>query len=134
MTGPARRLVARWVAQADEALCARDDRIAERLGWQVTHTGFGSRTYRDPRFDRPAPPCEVPASSDRKERQKETVMGQSKADRDAAIKKIKAKVCATFAADGVRPDEVVLKDNGDIVVDRRAAYPQAVPMVIGKWS
>ncbi|MFF3442103.1 hypothetical protein [Streptosporangium sp. NPDC002721] len=135
MTSPLRRLVARWVAQADEVLCARDDRIAERLGWQVTRTGFGARTYRDPRFDRPAPAREVPATSDRNEHHEEmTVMGQSKAERDAAIQKIKNKVCADFASDGIRPDEVVLKDNGEIVIDRRKTHPQAVPLVIGTWS
>lgn len=58
-------------------------------------------------------------------------MGQSKAERDAAIKKIKDKICADF---DVRPDEVVLKDNHDIVVDRRRTQPGAVPMVVGKWN
>jgi hypothetical protein len=51
-----------------------------------------------------------------------------------AGQRIKNKVAADFAADGVRPDEVVLKDNGDIVIDRRRTYSWAKPMVIGKWS
>ncbi|MEV6985010.1 hypothetical protein AB0M95_27645 [Sphaerisporangium sp. NPDC051017] len=58
-------------------------------------------------------------------------MGQSKAERDAAIKKIKNKICAEF---GVTSDEVILKDNHDIVIDRRATMPWAKPMVVGKWS
>ncbi|MCW2764905.1 MAG: hypothetical protein JWO11_864 [Nocardioides sp.] len=58
-------------------------------------------------------------------------MGQSKTDRDAATRKIKEKICAEF---GVRPSEVVLKDNHDIVIDRRRTDPRAVPFVIAKWS
>ncbi|MBE1564863.1 hypothetical protein [Nonomuraea africana] len=27
------------------------DEFAHRRGWTVTRTGFGSRSYRDPRFD-----------------------------------------------------------------------------------
>ncbi len=54
MTGPV-RVVLGWVALADQAICARDEEIARRLGWQVTRTGFGARTYRDPRFDRTSP-------------------------------------------------------------------------------
>lgn len=61
-------------------------------------------------------------------------MGQSKAERDAAIRKIKDTVCSTFKADGVTPDEVRLDDNGDIIVDRRKRYPGAVPVTVGKWS
>ncbi|GII89456.1 hypothetical protein Ssi03_74460 [Sphaerisporangium siamense] len=60
-------------------------------------------------------------------------MPQSKADRDAAIKKIKDKVCADFKADGVTPSEVVLKDNGDIVIDRSKTHSWAQPMTVGKW-
>lgn len=52
----------------------------------------------------------------------------------AAKQKIQDKVAAKFAADGIRPDEVVLKDNGDIVIDRRATVSWAKPMVVGKWS
>ncbi|MFC4120888.1 hypothetical protein [Nonomuraea zeae] len=39
------------VTRADEALCADQDERARRHGWTVTRTGFGSRHYRDPRFD-----------------------------------------------------------------------------------
>jgi hypothetical protein len=53
MTGPLRRLVARLIASADEAICAADGETAERAAWQITPTGFGARSYRDPRFDRP---------------------------------------------------------------------------------
>ncbi|MBP2707271.1 hypothetical protein JOL79_26155 [Microbispora sp. RL4-1S] len=36
---------------ADTALCADQDRWARELRWTVNRTGFGARTYRDPRFD-----------------------------------------------------------------------------------
>jgi hypothetical protein len=39
------------VYTADYALCADQDGWARRLHWTVTHTGFGARHYRDPRFD-----------------------------------------------------------------------------------
>lgn len=61
-------------------------------------------------------------------------MGQSKAERAEAIRKIKAKICADFADDGVTPGEVILKDNHDIVLDRRATYSGATPVVVGRWS
>lgn len=61
-------------------------------------------------------------------------MGQSKAERDAAIRKIKETVAAKFVEDGVRPDEVVLRNDGKVVVDRRSTYPRAVPVVVGEWS
>lgn len=47
---------------------------------------------------------------------------------------IREKVAAKFAADGVRPNEVVLEDNGDVVIDRRATRSGAKPLVVGKWS
>ncbi|WP_146103950.1 hypothetical protein [Nonomuraea solani] len=37
--------------RADRALCAGQDERARQYGWTVTKTGFGSRRYRDPRFD-----------------------------------------------------------------------------------
>ncbi|GAA5074734.1 hypothetical protein HNP84_007436 [Thermocatellispora tengchongensis] len=37
--------------RADRALCMEEDEFAHRIGWTVTRTGFGSRRYRDPRFD-----------------------------------------------------------------------------------
>jgi hypothetical protein len=37
--------------RGDHALCAVQDGWAYRLGWTVTHIGFGARHYRDPRFD-----------------------------------------------------------------------------------
>lgn len=39
------------LARADQALCANPDERARQYGWTVTKTGFGSRRYRDPRFD-----------------------------------------------------------------------------------
>ncbi|WP_160330350.1 hypothetical protein [Sphaerimonospora mesophila] len=47
---------------------------------------------------------------------------------------IREMVAARFAADDVRPGEVVLKDNGDIVIDRRKTIRGAEPFVVGKWS
>jgi len=52
----------------------------------------------------------------------------------ASKKDIQKQVAAEFAADGVRPDEVVLKDNGDIVIDRRKTKSWAQPVTVGKWS
>ncbi|WP_169789177.1 hypothetical protein [Nonomuraea candida] len=54
VTGWAARIAARvgaLVARADRAVCAGQDERARRHGWTVTRTGFGSRRYRDPRFD-----------------------------------------------------------------------------------
>jgi hypothetical protein len=39
------------LTRADEALCADQDERARQYGWTVAKTGFGSRRYRDPRFD-----------------------------------------------------------------------------------
>lgn len=61
-------------------------------------------------------------------------MGQTRAEREAAIREIKARICAEYASDGVRADEVVLKSNGDIVIDRTARMPRTTPMVVGSWS
>ncbi|MFF5209960.1 hypothetical protein [Streptosporangium sp. NPDC000396] len=36
---------------ADRELCMDQDEWAYRLGWTVTKKGFGSRFYREPRFD-----------------------------------------------------------------------------------
>ncbi|MEV6985012.1 hypothetical protein AB0M95_27655 [Sphaerisporangium sp. NPDC051017] len=57
-TGPVLRGVRRLVARADEAVCARDERFAALLGWQVTRVGFGARAYRDPRFDHTPTPIQ----------------------------------------------------------------------------
>ncbi|MGR6918190.1 hypothetical protein ACU635_28440 [[Actinomadura] parvosata] len=46
-----RSCVSGWLARADRALCADQDERARQYGWTVTKTGFGSRRYRDPRFD-----------------------------------------------------------------------------------
>ncbi|PZG46869.1 hypothetical protein C1I98_14090 [Spongiactinospora gelatinilytica] len=40
------------IHRADRELCMEEDEFAHRIGWTVTPTGFGSRHYRDPRFDR----------------------------------------------------------------------------------
>ncbi len=39
------------IAWADREICMEPDEFAHRRGWTVTKTGFGSRRYRDPRFD-----------------------------------------------------------------------------------
>ncbi|MER6944072.1 hypothetical protein ABT294_08620 [Nonomuraea sp. NPDC000554] len=39
------------VALADREICMEPDEFAYRRGWTVTRTGFGSRCYRDHRFD-----------------------------------------------------------------------------------
>lgn len=39
-----------------------------------------------------------------------------------------------FAADRITPDEVVLKDDGDVVIDRTRRYPQAIPVTVGRWK
>ncbi len=36
---------------ADRRLCSAQDRWAYELEWTTTRRGFGSRVYRDPRFD-----------------------------------------------------------------------------------
>ncbi|MEV1001568.1 hypothetical protein [Nonomuraea sp. NPDC050202] len=46
-----RSYVSELLARADRALCADQDERARQYGWTVTRTGFGSRRYRDPRFD-----------------------------------------------------------------------------------
>ncbi|TYB56620.1 hypothetical protein FXF51_43395 [Nonomuraea sp. PA05] len=46
-----RSYVSELLARADRALYADQDERARRYGWTVTRTGFGSRRYRDPRFD-----------------------------------------------------------------------------------
>ncbi|WP_338741940.1 hypothetical protein [Actinomadura luteofluorescens] len=49
-------------------------------------------------------------------------------------KQIKARVAADFAEDNVREDEILLKPNGDIVIDRRKTVAWAQPVVIGRWK
>jgi hypothetical protein len=49
-------------------------------------------------------------------------------------RRIKAKVVEDFADDGVTADEVVLKDNGDVVIDRRRSISWAKPVVVGRWK
>lgn len=39
------------IALADREICMEPDEFAHRIGWTVSRTGFGSRCYRDPRFD-----------------------------------------------------------------------------------
>lgn len=49
-------------------------------------------------------------------------------------KQIKAQVAEHFAEDNVREDEIFLKPNGDIVIDRRKTAAWAQPMVVGRWK
>ncbi|MFB4277955.1 MULTISPECIES: hypothetical protein [unclassified Nonomuraea] len=46
-----RSRISAWLVRVDRALYAKHDERARRYGWTVTKTGFGSRKYRDPRFD-----------------------------------------------------------------------------------
>ncbi|MEO3869710.1 hypothetical protein ABGB18_12845 [Nonomuraea sp. B12E4] len=46
-----------WV---DREICMEPDEFAYRIGWTVRRTGFGSRCYRDPRFDQLSLPNRVP--------------------------------------------------------------------------
>lgn len=39
------------ISWADREICMEPDEFAYRRGWTVERTGFGSRRYRDPRFD-----------------------------------------------------------------------------------
>ncbi|NUP25001.1 MAG: hypothetical protein HOZ81_54885 [Streptomyces sp.] len=39
------------VSWADREICMEPDEFAMYRGWTVTRTGFGARSYRDPRFD-----------------------------------------------------------------------------------
>lgn len=43
---------ARWPVGWLRARLIEEERAAERAGWEVTTGRWGSRTYRDPRFDR----------------------------------------------------------------------------------
>ncbi|WP_043629815.1 hypothetical protein [Nonomuraea candida] len=47
------------VASADYRICVEPDEFAYRMSWTVTKTGFGSRRYRDPRFDQLRLPSKV---------------------------------------------------------------------------
>jgi hypothetical protein len=47
---------------------------------------------------------------------------------------IREKVAAHFAEDNVSPDEVILRDDGKVVLDRRKTYPRAIPIVVAEWS
>lgn len=44
------------IAWTDREICMEPDEFAHHIGWTVTRTGFGSRRYRDPRFDQLAVP------------------------------------------------------------------------------
>ncbi|TDC41111.1 hypothetical protein E1281_37690 [Actinomadura sp. KC345] len=49
-------------------------------------------------------------------------------------RQIKAQVAEHFPDDNVREDEIVLKPNGDIVIDRRKTAAWAKPLVVGRWK
>jgi hypothetical protein len=53
-------LIQEFLAWADREICMEPDEFAYRRGWTVTKTGFGSRRYRDPRFDQLRTPSRVP--------------------------------------------------------------------------
>ncbi|MBO4275165.1 hypothetical protein [Microbispora triticiradicis] len=58
----------------------------------------------------------------------------AKDSNEAAKQRIREQVSRDFAKDNVSPDEVVLKDNGEIVIDRRKKKPWAKPFAVGTWS
>lgn len=47
---------------------------------------------------------------------------------------IRQKVADDLASDNVQPDEVVVRDDGEIVLDRRQTIPWAKPFAIGRWK
>ncbi|WP_182881656.1 hypothetical protein [Microbispora sp. H10949] len=47
---------------------------------------------------------------------------------------IRQKVADDLAGDGVHPDEVDVRDDGEIVLDRRKTIPWAKPVAIGRWK
>ena len=47
---------------------------------------------------------------------------------------IKRQVCELFKEDDVQPDEVILRPDGMVVIDRRGLKPWAKPGVAGYWS
>ena len=47
--------------------------------------------------------------------------------------RIKRQVCELYAGDQLQPDEVILRDDGSVVIDRRRRYPGATPLVAGTW-
>ncbi|WP_329258725.1 hypothetical protein OG417_21300 [Actinoallomurus sp. NBC_01490] len=52
----------------------------------------------------------------------------------ATIQAIKAEIAAQYAEDNIRPDEVIVKPNGDIWIDRRKTTWWATPVLIAKWT
>jgi hypothetical protein len=52
----------------------------------------------------------------------------------ATIVAIKQQIVAEYAADHVQEHEVIVKPDGDIVLDRRRKSPWAKPMTIAKWT
>lgn len=53
---------------------------------------------------------------------------------EAAKQRIREQVARDFAKDNLTPDEVVLTDDGEIVIDRRKTKPWATPFAVGTWS
>ncbi len=47
---------------------------------------------------------------------------------------IRRAVAAEFADDNVTEDEVVLKETGEVEIDRRKKKPGSTPMVVGEWD
>jgi len=42
-------------------------------------------------------------------------------------------VASQFSEDGVDASEVVLRDDGYILIDRREKHPLAEPIIVGEW-
>ncbi|MCK9904356.1 hypothetical protein CC117_00705 [Parafrankia colletiae] len=60
--------------------------------------------------------------------------GQENDPRAAVRNQVVAQVCERYKADKIAPHEVVLKDNGEIWIDRRAKDPRATPLQVGRWD
>lgn len=50
------------------------------------------------------------------------------------VKAIKQQIVADFADDKVGENEIFLKPNGDIVIDRRRTHPGTKPFVVARWK
>ncbi|TYB69767.1 hypothetical protein FXF51_06275 [Nonomuraea sp. PA05] len=47
---------------------------------------------------------------------------------------IKQRFIDQYPEENLRPDEVRLLPDGDVVIDRRVKYPNAQQLVVGRWK
>jgi hypothetical protein len=52
----------------------------------------------------------------------------------ANAREIKQRFIDQYAGENLRPGEVRLLDDGDVIIDRRQQYPNAEPLVVGRWK